>query len=209
MDIKGLVLKLSAVSALGLFSIPSNAALVSAELDYGNDCNGYFGTADINGFKGCNVQFEGTQLSPVIAKYDIDAYGNVETPEVNDLLYPSIDGSEFSITLDTDASGSWSYTGTAPDPNVKYWTAKSGNGFTLFWNVSDADAAGVCAGDAWNLACLQAAQHTSGGDWYTADGKALSHITFYNSGVVPVPAAVWLFGSGLLGLVGVARRKRK
>lgn len=28
------------------------------------------------------------------------------------------------------------------------------------------------------------------------------------SPVVPVPAAVWLFGSGLLGLVGVARRKK-
>ncbi len=27
--------------------------------------------------------------------------------------------------------------------------------------------------------------------------------------VVPVPAAVWLFGSGLLGLVGVARRKNQ
>ncbi len=27
--------------------------------------------------------------------------------------------------------------------------------------------------------------------------------------VVPVPAAVWLFGSGLLGLVGVARRKKR
>ena len=25
---------------------------------------------------------------------------------------------------------------------------------------------------------------------------------------VPIPAAVWLFGSGLLGLVGVARRKK-
>jgi hypothetical protein len=25
---------------------------------------------------------------------------------------------------------------------------------------------------------------------------------------VPVPAAVWLFGSGLIGLVGVARRKK-
>ena len=27
--------------------------------------------------------------------------------------------------------------------------------------------------------------------------------------VIPVPAAVWLFGSGLLGLVGVARRKKQ
>ena len=32
-----------------------------------------------------------------------------------------------------------------------------------------------------------------------------SHISVY--GVVPVPAAVWLFGSGLLGLVGLARRR--
>ena len=31
----------------------------------------------------------------------------------------------------------------------------------------------------------------------------------YPSNAVPVPAAVWLFGSGLLGLVGVARRGRK
>ncbi|UCB54724.1 MAG: VPLPA-CTERM sorting domain-containing protein [Thiotrichales bacterium] len=28
-------------------------------------------------------------------------------------------------------------------------------------------------------------------------------------GAVPVPAAVWLFGSGLLGLVGIARRKHR
>lgn len=29
-----------------------------------------------------------------------------------------------------------------------------------------------------------------------------------SAAVVPVPAAVWLFGSGLLGLVGIARRRR-
>jgi len=31
--------------------------------------------------------------------------------------------------------------------------------------------------------------------------------TVVSSTAVPVPAAVWLFGSGLLGLVGVAKRK--
>jgi hypothetical protein len=30
-----------------------------------------------------------------------------------------------------------------------------------------------------------------------------------NLAPVPVPAAVWLFGSGLLGLAGIARRKKK
>jgi hypothetical protein len=33
-------------------------------------------------------------------------------------------------------------------------------------------------------------------------------ITFGVATVVPIPAAVWLFGSGLLGLVGMARRKK-
>jgi hypothetical protein len=35
-------------------------------------------------------------------------------------------------------------------------------------------------------------------------------LTLTGSGsAVPLPAAVWLFGSGLLGLAGVARRKAK
>ncbi len=34
------------------------------------------------------------------------------------------------------------------------------------------------------------------------------HVTGYSVSAVPIPAAVWLFGSGLLGLIGVARRKK-
>ena len=36
---------------------------------------------------------------------------------------------------------------------------------------------------------------------------ATGSITAFSATVVPVPAAVWLFGSGLVGLIGFARRK--
>ena len=39
-------------------------------------------------------------------------------------------------------------------------------------------------------------------------GKDWSN-TAHGTAVIPVPAAAWLFGSGLVGLVGVARRKAK
>jgi len=45
------------------------------------------------------------------------------------------------------------------------------------------------------------------GNWensFTADATAAS-----DTGVVPVPAAVWLFGSGLIGLVGFGRHARR
>jgi hypothetical protein len=35
---------------------------------------------------------------------------------------------------------------------------------------------------------------------------AMDNFTF---NVVPIPAAIWLFGSGLLGLIGIARRKTR
>ena len=40
----------------------------------------------------------------------------------------------------------------------------------------------------------------------TIDGQQHAFL-LTNISAVPVPAAVWLFGSGLLGLIGVARRK--
>ena len=44
---------------------------------------------------------------------------------------------------------------------------------------------------------------------FAAENGVLTAIStdIKNTEVVPVPAAVWLFGSGLIGLVGVARRR--
>ena len=64
-------------------------------------------------------------------------------------------------------------------------------------------------------AILTATQETNllSGNWYVN-----VHTTNFGGGEirgqvivnrVPIPAAVWLFGSGLLGLVGVARRKAR
>ena len=58
--------------------------------------------------------------------------------------------------------------------------------------------------------------------WGSVNSSAVTEIQFAVKGVqnldsiidnislspVPVPAAVWLFGSGLLGLIGIARRKK-
>ena len=46
------------------------------------------------------------------------------------------------------------------------------------------------------------------GKWVTTDYQLAAHWDAVTLTPVPVPAAVWLFGSGLLGLAGVARRKK-
>ena len=50
-------------------------------------------------------------------------------------------------------------------------------------------------------------------DWHQFDNIALDNLTFHNviipTSNVPVPSALWLFGSGLLGLIGISRRKNK
>lgn len=56
------------------------------------------------------------------------------------------------------------------------------------------------------------------GDWYVTptfyvdgllDAQLTTLLPLFTVTAVPVPAAVWLFGSGLIGFLGLARRKRK
>lgn len=53
---------------------------------------------------------------------------------------------------------------------------------------------------------------TAWGDFDSQQYAEIFNVTITAAGTppeVPVPAAVWLFGSGLVGLVGVARRRKK
>ena len=44
--------------------------------------------------------------------------------------------------------------------------------------------------------------------FWNDEGTAISIIKGYVAETVPIPPAVWLFGSGLVGLIGISRRKK-
>ena len=46
------------------------------------------------------------------------------------------------------------------------------------------------------------------GDWEISGSQQLSHVELWGKNVVPLPAAAWLLGSGLLGLFAVGRRRK-
>ena len=68
--------------------------------------------------------------------------------------------------------------------------------FTLF------SGAGWDTGLDWDLT------NSAGREFWQQSFNSTANVdTFVTTAVVPVPAALWLFGSGLLGLAGVARRR--
>ena len=77
------------------------------------------------------------------------------------------------------------------------------SGYTLGWSVLV---------DGESIASFDCGVFNSFGcdnDAYTRGIAYTADIEFNNvTSVVPVPAAVWLFGSGLLGLMGIARKRR-
>jgi hypothetical protein len=202
----------------------ARAATVSTVIS-GTDCSGYFGTP----FESCEVfaMSYGNRvgISPVIIKYDtkdgstVIGAGDIE---VNTSKYPSIDNTEFTfsaLTVDDNEvkGGTWTYVPGIGDPGVRFWAAKAGNDFQLFWDVDQSVisggtcAAGVSVGNN-TFACLSAANVVTTGTFTTPGNKGLSHITFYDTAgpaVIPIPAALPMLGAAVagLGLAGWRRRR--
>ena len=73
----------------------------------------------------------------------------------------------------------------------------------------------VLAGAATGLSPLTLGINAISDPWFDANGETLDNSTINYTGAtldvqeVPLPAAVWLFGTGLLGLAGIARRRNQ
>lgn len=76
----------------------------------------------------------------------------------------------------------------------------------LFATTTDSGLAAMI--DATNTASLSLGL-PPGIDVYDAGLMTLNDLSWVTVAPVPVPAAVWLFGSGLIGLIGVARRRAR
>ena len=114
----------------------------------------------------------------------------------------------WSGTTATGAIGDFTYNFTLTGNQVAAgtffdWSVNIGIPVLTIYDCP-ATGGGACTGASLPMAAGPFPGQQPGFNGTTADDFPVSGTT-----PIPVPAAVWLFGSGLVGLVGVARRRKR
>ncbi len=80
--------------------------------------------------------------------------------------------------------------------------------FCYLWTVPTGTTGNAIVN--WRLIKISNTMDTGFGGWHRSSAFPVEYYasTKWSVSVVPIPAAVWLFGSGLIGLIGIARHKK-
>ncbi len=186
--------------------------------DYGTNPGSYSSTQLMPGFvmrSYGDYYFDLKTATGTAMKYEGHAVGNNMNPTS---VVAGVGG-----TLDAAYQNQVSFLGGSVIPNGVWTSADSYNpDNSRKMRVVHNQTTGVDT-TVWDVTIVPAG--TAGAVWHSnsfagyayllrADGTrtldliAPSHSIYVETSTVPVPAAIWLFGSGLLGLAGLARKKK-
>ncbi len=221
MDTKGLVIKSCAAALFGLFSLQASAATVT--FNYTES----FGAVTPDGPAPYAIAVfdDGGTAGSVTLTMSVSSTVNMaDVTEMYFSLDPLLDANSLNFTRDGGTGPS------AADTTISTGTdAFKADGDGLYDILFDFPpppgtiSSRFNAGEdlVYTISGIASLTASSFNFWATPDGGEgpyLSVAKFQSTGpdqegsdwvgAVPVPAAVWLFGSGLLGLIGIARRKR-
>ena len=140
------------------------------------------------------------------------AYGSLSTDSIGDTFStdPFSFQSWFGTTMqvfDTVGTHTWAGTTIQGDYNHNFTLAADQYAFGSYfsWGASD-DIALIVIFD-----CSDGVNCNGVGGQFLQAGPIIGQEMIFNGTLaapIPIPAAVWLFGSGLIGLFGFARRKK-
>ena len=149
----------------------------------------------------------------------LSAFSNYLSRDQNNLYVDALTLQQQTIGAD-DLGSTWFFNFDAKQGDITgtssafAWIRAIDGGTTLGENRLDTTSLGFNWGSyavslyidpSWNGKTLQFGVK-SAATAYTMSGVYYDNLSLTGTPAVPVPAAAWLFGSGLLGLIGVARR---
>jgi hypothetical protein len=164
----------------------STANAWAAALDpYGSGITGWrLPTVTDTGTSGCNFAYTGKDCG-----YNVDT----ATGEMAHMFYVTLGDKAYYNTSGVGPQVGWGLTNAGPFSNVQY---------NFYWSATEY---------APNTSLAWIFNFSNGNQNYNY--KTVNYYAWAvhagDVGAVPVPAAVWLFGSGLIGLVGLGRQRRR